>query len=615
MYRLKPVPFKMSDKLEMHTMEDSMRPANWLFSFFVVAGLCAAAAAAQTSGPESQTPAGAQASPPLVQANGQAVAVDVVVMRGNGEPALRLRQQDFEVLEDGKPQAVDLFEEHTAARGAAIARVELPANVYTNLPVAPTSDAVNVLLLDSLNTPEADQAYVRKQLAEYLKKMQPDTRVAIFTLNTRLRLLQGFTSDVSLLQAALASKAAAPGKTPASRTRDDDLRDKEDLSIIGAMANTGGADSAVAVQAMSRSLAEQAGTQAGQRASLTLAALQGLARSLAAIPGRKNLIWFATSFPVTIFPNGPNRQTLANGREIGDAVRQTAAPLTESRVALYPVSAQGIVLDTTTNADSGGQPQGDDFERAPLQQSAANTANTAAMDQLAADTGGQAFYTGNDLSRAVERATENGAHYYTLVYTPANTKLDGRFRSIEVRVSAGKYRLAYRRGYFADNAGAAQAKPVADPLPALLARGMPNSTQIVYQVRVLPEAAQPAQGAARAGGNSKLTGPVTRYKVDFAIQSSGIELTPAADGTHTGKIELELVAYNQNGNAANWTGGAMNLSLNAASYAKIVKDGMPAHLEIDLPGGDLSLAIGVYDWGSHRAGTLEIPVHTAIAHD
>ncbi|MGA2170673.1 MAG: hypothetical protein ABSG62_20985 [Terracidiphilus sp.] len=76
------------------------------------------------------------------------------------------------------------------------------------------------------------------------------------------------------------------------------------------------------------------------------------------------------------------------------------------------------------------------------------------------------------------RAIHNGSHYYTPVYTPASTQMDGKFHRIEVKLAQGKAKLSYRRGYYADTAS--DAKPASDPLPPLLARGMPSSTQVLY---------------------------------------------------------------------------------------------------------------------------------------
>jgi hypothetical protein len=55
------------------------------------------------------------------------------------------------------------------------------------------------------------------------------------------------------------------------------------------------------------------------------------------------------------------------------------------------------------------------------------------------------------------------------------------------------------------------------------------------------------------------------------------------------------------------------MQLQPTVYAAIQKSGVPAHMEIDLPNTDVFLETGVYDWGSNKAGTLEIPLHPAPA--
>jgi len=67
-------------------------------------------------------------------------------------------------------------------------------------------ELVNLLLLDALNTPMKDQAYVRQQLLAYLNATPPGTRIAIFGLTNQLTILQGFTSDPELLKAVTSSK-------------------------------------------------------------------------------------------------------------------------------------------------------------------------------------------------------------------------------------------------------------------------------------------------------------------------------------------------------------------------------------------------------------------------
>jgi len=93
---------------------------------------------------------------PLFKTSTRAVIVDIVVDNGKGEPVPALRKEDFRIFEDGKPQTIDFFEEHAAKNlppDALKPLPKMPSGVYTNVPPAPEDDAVNVLLLDSLNTP------------------------------------------------------------------------------------------------------------------------------------------------------------------------------------------------------------------------------------------------------------------------------------------------------------------------------------------------------------------------------------------------------------------------------------------------------------------------------
>ena len=75
-------------------------------------------------------------------------------------------------------------------------------------------------------------------------------------------------------------------------------------------------------------------------------------------------------------------------------------------------------------------------------------------------------------------------------------------------------------------------------------------------------------------------------------------------------IRLELLAYNRDGKALNWTGQTMGLTLDAKAYAAIQKSGIPAHLEIDVANTDVYLATGIYDLEANKAGTLEIPLNS-----
>jgi len=569
------------------------------------------------------TSSSGQRQQPLFKANTHGVVVDVVVTKGEA-PVTGLHKQDFEVLEDGKPVTVDFFEEHSAKTlppGALPAMPKMPPNVYTNVPPAPESDSVNVLLLDTLNTDRQDQSYVRQQIMNFLKNMQPGIRVAVFVLGGKLRMVQGFTTDSSVLRDAINDKKngvspeADTSVTRSLQDKADDVEDKRRMALINM--------SPAGMEVLSALQANTASYQADQRVVMTLDALNYMARYLAGVPGRKNLIWFSTSFPITFFPSTKEKQTFGQMREYSAALKE---------VAVYPIGAEGMMAEhmydpiingrgptdfeggqVSSRKGPGSSARGGDEMNPNVNESAARADKIMAMEQLAADTGGKAFYNTNDLNAAMVHAIENGAHYYTLVYTPTNKKMDGSYRRIGVKAATGKYSLAYRRGYNADDSATASTKPEADPLHALLMRGMPNSTQMLYGTRVVPVTPQPAPEAKRAGKNAKLSGPTTRYSVDFMIRWTDVAWETSADGTHRGKIQAELLAYDREGNAVNWVGVTQAMELKPELFAPIQKSGVPVHLEIDLPNSDVYLETGVYDWETAKAGTLEIPILRAAS--
>ncbi len=133
--------------------------------------------------------------------------MDVVVTDSKGNPVRGLKQGDFRVREQGEPQTITYFEEHNrdylTQRRQNGEQPQLPPNMFTNFSPLPTPPAVNILLLDALNTPMNDQMYLKKAAQHYLKTLKPGTRLAIFTMSMRLSFIQGFSDDPVVLARAL----------------------------------------------------------------------------------------------------------------------------------------------------------------------------------------------------------------------------------------------------------------------------------------------------------------------------------------------------------------------------------------------------------------------------
>lgn len=547
------------------------------------------------------------------------VVLDVVVTGKNHRPLTGLRQQDFQVSEDGHPQTIHYFEEHSGAQPVQVSAPDLPSNVFTNVPRVKAGDSVTVLVLDSLNTPLDDQRRVQAQVLKYLKKPEPGRKIAIFTLGTQLHLIQSFTDDPVLLAAALNQEQKGTGKKGAGAQQASPL-----LQSTAETASTRETVAAMmeyapeAAAAVQQFAAEQGSIRTDVRIRLTLAALQQLAGYLAAFPGRKNVAWFSGAFPVVIFPDPDGAQPFGAQSDNQQEVRKTDALLSAAQVAIYPIGAEGVTVDSlySAGADSRlttrselSRPQGEAQQR---------NANHTAMDEIAKQTGGTAFYSTNSLTDALDRVAGHGSNFYTLTYTSTNAATDGRYRKIQVALDRSGYQLDYRRGYYADNGKNTQA-PAAKPATAddllspSLRPGRPDSTQIPLTLRVTRNNAPSGTGAGQGGDNPNLKGPLTRYSVDLMIPAGSLQFEMGPDGHRHVRVEAGLMLYNRVGNPLNWNLRQVNLNLDDSRYAIVQANGVNLYLQIDGPEDGISLRGGVYDLNSGLTGTLGIPLSAITA--
>jgi VWFA-related protein len=589
---------------------------------------------------------------PDFQSNVKVVLVDVAVADRNDQPIAGLKKEDFQILEKGRPQTIASFEEHkglppsqsgTASNQSGMASNKiaiplLPPHFYTNYPLASPTDSVNVLVLDSLNTEISDQSTVRTQMISYLKNIQPGPRLAIFTLTSRMRMVEGFTADPSALLAALNNKnfGSGPHSSPVLRTKTEDNADEQLLNEMATVAKDGqSAQLSASIAALEQFMDETKNFQTYSRVQATLQALQQLGRYLAGFPGRKNVIWFSGSFPLSILPTKGQDYDFNFSEEFKSELTKTTNMLAAAQVAIYPVAAAGLdtsyfytasntydphiaelglALHAPVGSNLQGQAAAQD-EITDMQKTSQERAeNQATMDEIAKDTGGEAFYNTNGLKDALAQIVSSGSHYYTISYTPTDKNMDGSYRPIVIKMREGHYKLAYRRGYFADSVKQAtvkatkeeatkdQAQSAGDPLQPLMGRGMPDSTQILYKIRVLPSDHQPDTQSKVTGDNINLKGPVTRYAVDFAISPQDLHWAMTPDGMHNGNLEVTLVAYDQDGKTLNWLVRSMNMSLKPQLFAAFEQGGVQLHEEIDVPKEDVFLRTGILRSGYGQGG-------------
>jgi len=600
---------------------------------------------AQVGYSQTQAPASSpDTANPTLRTTSRAVLVDVIVSDHQGHPVTGLKRDAFTITEHGKPQTISFFEEHTGVTPSTTAKLpKLPPNTFSNFSPFPAPDAVNVLLLDSLNTRMESQSFVHAQALRFLMSAKPGSHMAIFTMGLALHFVQGFSDDPAVLLAALNNPKNNEVQSSVMIKSQEETNAQS--SLVGLMQDPNAPANPAMVAALKRFIKEQDTTQKFDRDFVTLTNLQRLATFLTAFPGRKNVIWFMESFqPLTSMDDNPRLE---------NEYKKTMNMLAAARVALYPVDARGLATNAFYQADnqlpsstsrpyqiigvdsapagtaaapngSAGTPAAAPTAAEPgaqvsgdRQEFSDRVSDQIVQEMFAKDSGGKAFANTNGLYQVIDTIASTSSHFYTLSYSPANSKMDGKFRKIEVSVAGGKFTLSHRRGYYAEDSalpGAAlternqQIKKLAadnpgavDPLMPFMDLGMPQSTRIVYTTRIDP---MPASASDAANGRRIV------YGINFLIDFRDVDLELEPNGNHQGKLNLSLIAYDRYGNIASRKDHIVNIDVKPDVYAIFQKNGVMLHDEIGVPKGQFWLRTGIYDQATQQVGTLEIPLST-----
>ena len=548
------------------------------------------------------------------------VLVDVVVTDRKNHPITGLLQEDFSVLEDGKPQRIVFFEAHTprgAPTGETPALPNLPANTFANASAPNNQSPLNVLLYDLLNTRLTDQPFAHKEIVKFLSHRPTGSRFAIFVLGDTLHLLQGFTEDKTQLVTAMNRLEANPHSTllhqPYSEVSDASEQFTEGATLAR---DPSGQEMAARLQKM-ENLAQRLYLQ--RRVGQTIGAFVEIAKFLSGLPGRKNLIWLSGSFPASLFPTTDSLDVFGTSANYTSDLRQAADLLTVGQVAVYPVDIAGLETDPTFDAS--------EFFRSPGELNRAHGdfileigAEQATMDQIAEDTGGHAFYNTNGLSDAISTSTEDGANYYTLSYAPSNTKFDGGLRKIHVQLAHSGYHLAYRRSYLADDsvleqdaAGAAMMR-----LQVALRRGVPLARELRLEAHIKlqgsakkaskEEIAQLAEFPAFAGRKKWDGVKIQRYSIDYAIEGSQIALEPVENGRAQAKFEILIGAYDRESHTMFGYRSPLERMYLVKKPEEIRKGSFHLRHVAEIPSEAAWLRIAVRDAVGDHLGSLEIPL-------
>ena len=339
-----------------------------------------------------------------------------VIVRHKGQPVTDLKKEDFRLMDNGKEQTISTFSVESSNGKLPESPVKLPPGVYTNKLMAKpgTPQSVTVILLDMQNTSARgvgtamqQQLFARQQVVKYLQTIRPEDRVGVYLLTgAGLKVLHDYTTDSTGLLRAL--NAYGDGKTLPDVSQDENMSFGTDMVSLGNWVTTG-------ATGMQRDF------YMVDRIQGTLKVIEFIANHLSSLPGRKNLIWVSTGFPLQIGYNSIHEMNDPSRiqQTFGDEVTRTVKAVNDANVAIYPVDSRGLTTDARFSAEN------QKINLKPKLSMGSTVENQQTMEELASRTGGKAFYNTNDLKKAIHDAIDDASTTYTLGFYPKDEEYDG----------------------------------------------------------------------------------------------------------------------------------------------------------------------------------------------
>jgi VWFA-related protein len=531
-------------------------PARSAARALVLAASVSAALAAQTG--SGQPPA----DQPTFRLDANFVRVDLYATL-DGRAVTNLTASDIEILEDGVPQAIETFEHVALSRGVPVEQRRDPSSVSQMRAEAENPRArLFVIYLDTAHTTLSGSHAMKRTLVTMLDRMlAPDDLFAVMTPYMS-------PTDLSFARKSVTVEGYL-SKYWTWGERDWMVpQNPEEQTFLECFPDRGGARRGPVSE-----LAEQ--LIARRREKVALDSLTDLTLYLRGVREERKAVitisngWLLPRPDPSLLAQGetprpPQMGTTSTGRLTADRMKaeygvsdaqcererqllaftdfyQEFQDLMETanraNVSFYPVDSRGLAAsDSPVFVLS---------EKPPIVEARLVQARVESLRTLAENTDGLAVVDTNALDKGIARIVDDMTSYYLLGYYSSNTKLDGRYRKISVRVKRPGVEVRARRGYKALSASELTPAPAMIAAPA----GPPPAIQVALSTLAVSRTSQlrASVGFVRAGGTdpSRMVAGVevdaAAAKGDFAAGGDIAVIAAAGDGTVLAQKRAVLV--------------------------------------------------------------------------
>lgn len=426
----------------------------------------------------------------------QLVNVEIWVTDKQGRFVPGLTADDFVVLHDGEPVAIEYFSQVQAENRVSPVQGPTPSAVDVD-PGTETNRPQNhlVVYFDDLNLHPGNRTVLVDNLRSFLAREGPSPeRVLILRQDRSLYVEAPFGSNADQLAAALDNIEAA-GAEGASLATDTDQAMQEIRSLwnssqetagsaatglagvpqgapittipgagsdntpSGAVGGTGGigglAPSPCEVfTSRVEPLLESYYHQRSAQIRTTLERLSEAVTFLSGLEGVKTLMYLGdrletapaaglTSYAVGFCPTDHGNLLMnAQTEDLSQLMTEVARHASANRVTIYGIQGRGVRSRRTTSAADPGR----EFRGAGGFEGAAKSNQQGGFLLLSAETGGRAVLNTSDFDAAFRSIQEERVAYYSIAYRPP-VSANARFHTIEVQTNRDDLTTRHRKGY------------------------------------------------------------------------------------------------------------------------------------------------------------------------
>jgi VWFA-related protein len=540
---------------------------NRLTAFFFAGAIACAQGPKPPTGPGAGAADGT-ATNSVIRIDVNLVQVDAVVTDSRGRRVTNLPATAFEILQDGKPQAITNFTYVSAKpvspkagegtdAAQSIAQTK-PGSIKPSKgevpppPVALEPTEVRrtlALMVDDLGLSAESIPAVRVAIRNFIdQQMRPGDLVAIVRTSAGMGALQQFTTDKRLLYAALDRVKYGESRVGVSS-----------FAPLGSGVRGRGAYADATVNHQ----------REDTFAMGSLGAIRFVVNAMKDFPGRKSVVLFTENIRL-IFRG-------ATDEMVADAVQQLSDAASRASVVIHAIDPRGMQDFNITPADDTSGMSGRRRRAVPARREAEMINTQEGSFILAEETGGLFLQNTNDLASALRKAAEDSDGYYLIGYHPdantfENSNGQPKFHKVDIKLKGTGLHVRSREGFFGEPGSGGRTLEHTREAELTHALQSPFSAGSIHPRLTAVFSNQPK------------TGSVINALLYF--NPNELKWTSEPDGSHKASVDVAAAAFDENGLALAPVDTTFNMQVNAEKYPEVMKNGMVygLHISVHRPG-------------------------------